>query len=72
MAKPLWFIVSNCFCVLFESIRFNEICKEFKPVFYRGFVDNFFLLLKSETKVIYFYNISVINIQILVIGCWRR
>ena len=48
MGSPLGYALANAFLCHYEKIWLNECPSQFKPVVYRHYVDNIFVLFKSK------------------------
>ena len=48
MGSPLGPALANAFLCHYEKIWLNECSSKFKPVVYRCYIDNIFVLLKSK------------------------
>ena len=56
MGSPLGPSLANAFLSYCEKNRLNNCPQEFKPVFYRRYVDDIFILFKSNDHLKYFQN----------------
>ena len=51
MGSPLGLILPNAFLCFHEQIWLNECPDEFKPVYYRRYVDEIFVLFRSSVHL---------------------
>ena len=56
MGFPLGLILANAFLCFHEQIWLNECLDEFKPVYYRRYVDDTFALFRSPVHLEKFQN----------------
>ena len=65
MSSPSGPILTNAFLCHYQKIWLNDCLSQFKPVVYRRYVDNIFVLFKSKKhlKVVNYMNSKHINIR---------
>ena len=51
MGSPLGLILANAFLCFHEQIWLNERSDEFKPVYYRRYADEIFVLFRSSVHL---------------------
>ena len=51
MGSPLGLTLANLFLVYYESKWLEDCPKQFKPQFYRGYVDDIFVMFKKKDRV---------------------
>ena len=56
MGSPLGPTLSNVFLCHYEKLWLNECLSQFKPVVYRRYVDDIFVLFKSKEDLKIFVN----------------
>ena len=56
IGSPLGPTLTNAFLSHYEKIWLNECCSQFKPVVYRHYVDDIFVLFNSKEYLKYFVN----------------
>ena len=56
MGSPLGPLFANIFLSFYETSWFNNCPSQFKPIFYRRYVDDCFLLFRSSTHILPFLN----------------
>ena len=65
MSSPSGPILTNAFLCHYQKIWLNDCLSQFKPVVYRRYVDNIFVLFKSKKhlKLVNYMNSKHINIR---------
>ena len=56
MGSPLGTTLADAFLCCYEKTWLNECPSQFKPVVYKGYVDDIFVLLKSKDHLKLFVN----------------
>ena len=64
MGLPLGPSFANVFMCFYEKIWLHDCPYDFKPILYRRYVDDTFLLFRDPSHVIYFYNMLITNTPI--------